>query len=139
MRHRADSKESDFLKTCKSMKKALKNNPFDEMRVNEAKDDREEYLLYPESEDIYSKFTEETSLDPEDISRIKRTERVEKEVLDIDDELNNDITGSDLDIPGSDPDDGQEITGSEDEENNYYSLGGDDHNDLDEDKDELQN
>jgi len=29
------------------------------------------------------------------------------------------------------------MIGSEDEENNYYSLGGDDHNDLDEDKEEL--
>jgi hypothetical protein len=31
-------------------------------------------------------------------------------------------------------DDEQEKNGSEDEENNYYSLGGDGHNDLDEDK-----
>ena len=44
------------------------------------------------------------------------------------------MTGSDLDIPGSELDKELEITGSEDEENNYYSLGGDDHNDLDEDK-----
>jgi hypothetical protein len=40
-------------------------------------------------------------------------------------------TGADLDVPG-------ELTtnkkmGSEDEENNYYSLGGDNHNDLEED------
>ena len=31
-------------------------------------------------------------------------------------------------------DDEQEKIGSEDEENNYYSLGGDGHTDLDEDK-----
>jgi hypothetical protein len=31
-------------------------------------------------------------------------------------------------------DDAQENIGSEDEENNYYSLGGDDHENLDEDK-----
>jgi len=30
-------------------------------------------------------------------------------------------------------DDQQESVGSEDEENNYYSLGGDAHNDLEED------
>jgi len=30
--------------------------------------------------------------------------------------------------------DEQEKNGSEDERNNYYSLGGDGHNDLDEDK-----
>jgi hypothetical protein len=117
------------------MKKVLKSNPFDIMKVNEAKDNREEYPLYPDSEDIYNKFREETSLDPEDISKIKKTEKAEKEVFDIDDELNNDTTGGDLDIPGSEPDDRQEMIGSEDEENNYYSLGGDDHNDLDEDND----
>jgi hypothetical protein len=44
------------------------------------------------------------------------------------------MSGSDLDIPGSELDDGQEKIGKEDEENNYYSLGGDHHNDLDEDK-----
>ncbi|WP_322550058.1 hypothetical protein [Flavobacterium psychraquaticum] len=42
--------------------------------------------------------------------------------------------GSDLDVPGSELDDQQESVGSEDEENNYYSLGGDNHNDLEEDK-----
>jgi hypothetical protein len=42
-------------------------------------------------------------------------------------------TGADLDVPGSELDDQQENVGSEDE-NNYYSIGGDNHNDLDEDK-----
>lgn len=39
-----------------------------------------------------------------------------------------DFAGDDLDIPGSDLDDAQEARGSEDEENNHYSLGSD-HND----------
>lgn len=39
-----------------------------------------------------------------------------------------------LDVPGAAQDDADEFIGEEDEENNYYSLGGDDHNDLDEDK-----
>lgn len=39
----------------------------------------------------------------------------------------------DLDIPGSELDDANEDIGEEDEENNYYSLGGDRHEDLDED------
>ncbi len=46
---------------------------------------------------------------------------------------NNQETGDDLDIPGAELDDEQEMIGEEDEENNYYSLGGDNHNDLDED------
>jgi hypothetical protein len=39
----------------------------------------------------------------------------------------------DLDVPGSDLDDPEENLGEEDEENNYYSLGGDRHEDLEED------
>jgi hypothetical protein len=42
-------------------------------------------------------------------------------------------TGADLDVPGSELDNQQENVGSEDEENNYYSIGGDNHNNLDED------
>jgi hypothetical protein len=43
-----------------------------------------------------------------------------------------------LDVPGAELDDADEATGSEDEENNYYSLGGDNHDDLEEDHDELE-
>ena len=39
-----------------------------------------------------------------------------------------------LDIPGSDLDDESEDLGEEDEENNYYSLGGDRHENLEEDQ-----
>ncbi len=39
-----------------------------------------------------------------------------------------------LDVPGGELDDADEMVGEEDEENNYYSLGGDDHNDLEEDR-----
>ena len=39
-----------------------------------------------------------------------------------------------LDVPGAELDDKDEKLGEEDEENNYYSLGGDDHNDLEEEK-----
>ena len=41
-----------------------------------------------------------------------------------------------LDVPGAELDDTDEKIGEEDEENNYYSLGGDDHNDLDENEEE---
>lgn len=40
-------------------------------------------------------------------------------------------TGADLDVPGSETDDGNEDIGEEDEENNYYSLGGDNHTNID--------
>jgi len=41
-------------------------------------------------------------------------------------------TGSELDIPGSEQDDKDEEIGEEDEENNYYSIGGDNHDNLEE-------
>lgn len=48
-------------------------------------------------------------------------------------DFEEDMSGDDLDVPGSELDDQQESIGSEDEENNYYSLGGDNHNNLEED------
>jgi hypothetical protein len=42
--------------------------------------------------------------------------------------------GQNLDIPGAELDDDAEMIGEEDEENNYYSLGGEDHEDLEEDQ-----
>jgi hypothetical protein len=89
--------------------------------------------VYPASEDIYSKAKREEDTDsgkvpkPNKASRKKAEKRNEKD-------FDEDVSGKDLDVPGSELDDDQENIGSEDEENNYYSLGGDDHNDLEEDK-----
>jgi len=99
------------------MKKFLRTNPHDSMPNNRETDTLQGYQSYPESEDIYIKFREEKNMDPE--------------------ESNDDVFGGNLDVPGSELDDEQENVGNEDEENNYYSIGGDDHNNLDEDKDEL--
>ena len=46
---------------------------------------------------------------------------------------NTEIEEDDLDVPGSEDDDANEDIGEEDEENNYYSLGGDAHENLEED------
>lgn len=43
-----------------------------------------------------------------------------------------DMSGDDLDVPGSELDDEEELIGEEDEENNSYSIGGDRHDDLEE-------
>lgn len=45
----------------------------------------------------------------------------------------NDISPDDLDVPGSDLDNADERIGEEDEENNEYSLGGDNHEDAERD------
>ena len=53
----------------------------------------------------------------------------------IDEDKTEDVlTGEDLDVPGAELDDADEEIGEEDEENNYYSLGGDNHEDLEENK-----
>jgi hypothetical protein len=43
-----------------------------------------------------------------------------------------DFSGNDLDVPGAELDDQSEKIGSEDEENNPYSIGGDAHDKLEE-------
>ena len=48
-----------------------------------------------------------------------------------------DKVGDDLDVPGADLDDDMENIGEEDEENNVYSLGGDRHEDLEDDNGEF--
>lgn len=45
-----------------------------------------------------------------------------------------DMTGEGLDVPGAENDDAAEAIGEEDEENNYYSLGGDLHESQEETK-----
>ncbi len=91
--------------------------------------------LYPPGEDIYNQFKEEADLDPEDPSQKKAILPIEKTSQWNEKNFNYDVSGDDLDIPGAELDDAQEIIGSEDEENNSYSIGGDNHNDLEENKD----
>ncbi len=116
----------------KDNSKNLNTNPKIKNGDIENKSSVKAYPLYPASEDIYNKFKEEEDLNPEDITKRKSPNEIpgirnEKDFTD-------DMSGGDLDVPGSELDDQQEKIGSEDEENNYYSLGGDNHNDLDEDK-----
>src|SRR6478672_7023271 len=106
--------------TAKISKNATMNNPNKAYPAN---------VNYPSSEDIYSMGSQEADIDPEDISRKKvavDTSKFNEKTF------NQDKSGSDLDIPGSEFDDAEENLGSEDEENNGYSLGGDNHNDLEE-------
>ena len=86
---------------------------------------------YPPSEDIFNQNKEEIEINPEDISQVKSSNTVvgKRNVKN----FTEDHSGGDLDVPGSELDDEQENIGSEDEENNGYSIGGDDHNDLEED------
>jgi hypothetical protein len=109
-------------------------NPSVQQKDKKEKIDLPGYPLYPANEDIYGQYKEEKSLDPEDISKTKESSDNGKSGKSNEKDFVEDESGSDLDVPGSELDDEQEKIGSEDEENNYYSLGGDDHNDLDEDR-----
>jgi hypothetical protein len=109
-----------------------KTHPNTSDNENEDKTELSGYPTYPISDDIYSKAEEEKAMNPEDLSKVKSPNerlgaRNEKD-------FGDNIIGEDLDVPGSELDDQQESIGSEDEENNYYSLGADDHHDLEEDK-----
>jgi hypothetical protein len=98
-----------------------------DQRQNSIDEDAEGYPVYPPAEDIYDNYEKTDDIDPEIPEKVRRTSQkiVEK--------FFNEDFEDDLDIPGSELDDDMEIIGNEDEENNYYSLGGDNHNDLEED------
>jgi hypothetical protein len=102
-----------------------------QIAIEEKRDTFPSYPVYAPEEDIYLRNKKE-DVNPEDISKIKVSIHDTGAPQEID--LIEDISGSDLDVPGSELDDELEDIGSEDEENNYYSLGSDDHNDLDEEE-----
>jgi hypothetical protein len=86
------------------------------------------YPTYPADEDIMNRGEKE-DLDVENITRsiqLNNELREEKDIPVEDEDL-------DLDVPGAELDNKEEALGEEDEENNYYSLGGDRHEDLEED------
>ncbi len=80
----------------------------------------DEYLSYSVSEDIYSRTEKEDNTDTEDIYMFKDPN--EKKALNNEKDLNEDMSGNNIDVPGSALDDSEENI--DDEENNYYILGG---------------
>lgn len=118
------------------LKKTNITTPVAPEKITEQKEALPGYPIYPPSEDIYNTDIEDKDIDPEDVS--KRVDETEFDRAGIRNEkdFSDDPYGDDLDIPGSELDDDTEIIGNEDEENNYYSLGGDNHIDLEEDQGE---
>jgi hypothetical protein len=114
--------------------KINKTNQPVQQAEKEVETDLPGYPLYPASEDIFVKSKEEQNLNPEDTTKTKESGDNDKPGGNNEKDFADDVLGSDLDVPGSELDDDQESIGNEDEENNFYSLGGDNHNDLDEDK-----
>lgn len=89
-------------------------------------------LDYSPEEDIYNQLKKMSNINPDDYSVI--TNSLEKAGNMNEKDFGEDMSGSDLDIPGAELDDLNEEIGEEDEENNYYSLGGDNHDNLEESK-----
>jgi hypothetical protein len=95
---------------------------------NNNKKDNEDlpgYKHYPANEDIYSRNKEEIDLDPEDPSH-KKAPNIDPDAKNEKD-FKESVDGEDLDIPGNEEDESSMGDGHEDEENNFYSLGGDNH------------
>ncbi len=112
------------------MKKEEKRN------TESSKEKKENFPGYPhysQEEDIYANEKEETEIDPEDPSRKKAPNEDPEAVLN-EKNFEEDVTGEDLDVPGNEQDEENMGSGIEDEENNYYSLGGDNHENLEEDQ-----
>jgi hypothetical protein len=116
--------------------KGSKRNLPDKQAGYKKENNLQGYPLYPDEEDIYVKYKKCKEINPEDPSSLKEVGENSKVGTSNKKGFDDYVPVSDLDIPGSELDDLQETVGSEDEENNYYSLGGDDHDDLEEDKGE---
>jgi hypothetical protein len=99
---------------------------------NEQLEKKDGYPKYPGKDDIYNKFNKEFDIDPENIAKEKHIINIDRNPTWNEKNFEQDKSGSDLDTPGSELDDVQENIGSEDEENNGYSIGGDNHNNLEE-------
>lgn len=83
--------------------------------TKKTQDENIERMDYPKSEDIYNQVPH-ISIDSEEAPEY---------LHETTEEMDNN-----LDVPGSELDNDQQRIGSEDEENNYWSLGGDNHEDL---------
>lgn len=104
-------------------------------KVEEEEPDLNGYPLYPDSEDIYKKFIKGEDLNPEELSKTKENIKKPRARPGNEKDFEDDLSGSDLDIPGSELDDEQETIGNEDEENNYYSFPDDEDFDFPEEED----
>jgi hypothetical protein len=111
-----------------------------------------EKSLQPASDLVNAPFEQTVDTDDDDIGIVAGTEAdvTEEDLLILgevdqdmdfgeDEEIKSngsllDLTGDELDVPGTELDDANESIGEEDEENNYYSLGGDNHENLEEDR-----
>jgi hypothetical protein len=123
------------------LRKADTNSPSREASEKRAND-------VPRARNSEETTNPDTDVTPEDVAMLTAADQnrdmddadIEEPMLDTTDDdgdpLNEPIgsyanAGADLDVPGSETDDGNESIGEEDEENNYYSLKGDERSNID--------
>jgi hypothetical protein len=113
--------------------------------VNDTMDERDEVAIVPgteadvSAEDLRMLEAADQNMDTMDSSNLLHSslDSVDDDGEPLnEDSLSMDMSGEDLDVPGSSDDDADELIGEEDEENNYYSLGGDLHENQEEYKGE---
>ncbi len=97
------------------------------------------YPIYPPSEDVFNQGRDVPEADIKDAPEIDLPLQKDLPERKNSPDFTDDVAGGNqlgavLDVPGSEVVDSLEKIGSEDEENNYYSLGGDNHDDLEEDR-----
>ena len=102
--------------------------------VEESEDNQLRPDIYPKNEDIYNNAIKEADIDPANPAKMKTPNEMPETEERNEKDFEAVKTGADLDVPGAELDDQEEAIGSEDEENNYYSIGGDNHTGLEEDK-----
>jgi len=109
-------------------------------KTGEAKPDEENGIVMGTDADVSKEDLEllnraEQNMDTTDAANLVHAEldNTDEDGDLLNEEQNASYTGDELDVPGSELDDRDESTGDEDEENNYYSLGGDDKENLEED------
>lgn len=98
--------------------KSIEMNKNEKKKINQD-EELPGYPSNPPSDDIYAKYQKEKSGDTEELYDDGKTGKKAPEDF---------LPGAELDVPGAELDDEMEAIGSEDEENNYYSLGEEDAN-----------
>lgn len=93
------------------------------------------YPSYDKKDDVYNQNKKEKYSEEEERLKVETEEDKWNEVdAEREGREPRENKADNLDIPGAELDDDMEDIGEEDEENNYYSLGGDNHEDLEEDR-----
>jgi|ERR1043165_318433 hypothetical protein len=96
----------------------MKTQPPERDETKRERKDMQEHLTYPASDDIYNKAQKEDAIDPDDLTKRKSKNLPPDEWNEKD--FKEAVSGSDLDVPGSETNEGSR-NGEEDEENDYYS------------------